>query len=192
MLSLSKWAEEAGLATRSKPGRLSVTRAFRALVWLGRFGIVEIKHTKWDAEAGIRLPVFVRVTKLFWELAGSSPAVMLEERERLCKAEGLSADEQAIVALARQQWREYCELATRDKNQFARLKAAKIKQRRDDERKAKKEAKIKALARRTPKKAPTMAFYLSGIPERLHAGITNMSHAQAIWELYNKPPTSRS
>ena len=186
-LSLTTWAAEAGLATRSKAGRLSITRAFRALVWLGRFGIVEIKRTRYDKKAGIRLPVFVRVTKLFWELCGASADRMLAERTRLCLDANLSPEDDAVRDLARQQWREFCELATADNSLKAKMKAAAINQRRQDEREARKKAKEEAKQRRTPAKAPTMAFYLAGIPERLHAGITCLTHAEAIYNLYNKP-----
>lgn len=186
-LSLTVWAEEAGLATRSKSGRMSITRAFRALVWLGRFGIVNIKRTRYDKQAGIRLPVFVQVTKTFWQLCGAAPDRMIEERKRLCLESGIQPEDEEILALARQQWREYCEIATADNSLKAKMKAAAILERRNGEREAKKQAKEEARARRTPSKAPDMAFYLAGIPSRLHAGITCLSHAMAIYQLYNKP-----
>ena len=185
--SLTTWATEAGLSTRSAAGRKNITRAFRALIWLERFGLVEIRRTKYLRDAGIRLPVFVRVTSLFWQFCGTAPALMLGERQRLCQKAGLSHDDEAVLAQARQQWREYCEIATADNDKRNRLKSARLRQKRAAEKAAKKADKEKALSTRIPPKAPDMAFYLAGIPERLHPGIMNLAHAQAIYELYNKP-----
>jgi hypothetical protein len=188
-LSLTTWANEAGLATRSAPGRKSITRAYRALIWLERFGLVEIRRTKYLRDAGIRLPVFVRVTPLFWQFCGVSPARMLEERKRLCENAGLSHEDEAILAQARQQWREYCEIATADNAKRNRLKAIRIREMREAAKAARKEREARKkeadFARLTDEEK--MAFYLAGIPEASRASITSLYIARAVYELYNKP-----
>lgn len=70
-VSFTTMAKEAGLATTSKAGNLSITRATRAMQDLAAYGVITYKLL-WDKVTRQYFPADIQVTDRFFDMVGSS------------------------------------------------------------------------------------------------------------------------
>jgi incFII family plasmid replication initiator RepA len=81
--SITNLAIECGLATESKNGNLSITRATRALFFMSELGLITY-HTEYDPQIGCNIPTDITFTPaLFSTLDVSDVAVAAARRSRV-------------------------------------------------------------------------------------------------------------
>lgn len=81
--SITNLAIECGLATESKNGNLSITRATRALKFMAELGLITY-HTEYDPQIGCNIPTDITFTPaLFSAIDVSDTAVLAARRSRV-------------------------------------------------------------------------------------------------------------
>ena len=99
--SIELLAHQCGLATKSKAGNESITRASRAVITLEQFGVLKCEKV-WDNTAGTWIPKLIEITPLFLDMCG----IEREEYEKAQRQQlgfekrGLSLAEQEELTIS--------------------------------------------------------------------------------------------
>lgn len=153
--SIELLAHQCGLATKSKAGNESITRASRAIITLEQFGVLRCEKV-WDKTAGTWIPKLIEITPLFLDMCG----INREEYERAQQQQlgfekrGLSLAEQEELTISEARRRAkllhrqaaFERRRKQDKDHAARKLAKKLAQKSlDEQRRAVQNDLIKML-----------------------------------------------
>lgn len=137
-IAMTNLAIECGLATESKRGNLSITRATRAMKLLDLLGLITY-HTEFNSDLGCNNPTDITLTPAFFDAIGISPEAVASARESRAAWKNKQRTAKGLPSLSLKELAEEAWLAFRNRFYNYRLRRKlqgekRARARRDRER----------------------------------------------------------